>query len=72
MTARAIVAKALALPLAAVPADAALASFEPWDSLGHVQILTEVESTLGRTLDTEEALRIVDLPSLQAVLGAAS
>ncbi len=66
--AKEVLAKAFDLSQLDIPEDAALDNFEPWDSLGHVQVLFLVEAFLERELETEEAISIVDLKTLQEAL----
>lgn len=66
--AKEVLAKAFDLSQSDIPENAALDNFEPWDSLGHVQVLSTVEALLKRELETEEAISIVDLQSLQDTL----
>ena len=63
-----VVAAAFGIAMGAVPDDAAVEAFEPWDSLGHVQVLAALEKKLGRSLTLEETLSIKDLASLTALL----
>ena len=66
--ARQLLAAAFEVAADQVPQDAALDSYDRWDSLGHVQILLRIEQTLGRPLEAEEALAVVDLASVQSLL----
>lgn len=68
--ARALLAAAFELDCEQIPADAAIETYDRWDSLGHVQILLRLEEALGRNLEAEEALAVVDLASVQALLEA--
>jgi acyl carrier protein len=70
--ARKVLAQAFNLAPDDIPDDAALDNFEPWDSLGHIQVLTAIEAALNRTLETEETIFIVDLASLQETLNESS
>lgn len=54
LMARRAVAKALKCPLDAVGPDAGVESMAEWDSIGHVNIILEVEADLGRKLSPEE------------------
>ena len=54
LTARKTVASALKCSLDAVGADASVESLPQWDSIGHVNIILEVETDLGRKLLPEE------------------
>lgn len=68
MRAEEILASALAVPVELVPADASIATFEPWDSLGHVAVIETLETAVGRALDADEVLTIVDLATIRAAL----
>lgn len=39
-----------------------------WDSLGHVTLMIELESTYGVPLSTEDALTMVDVAAIKRVL----
>lgn len=52
--ARKAVAKALKCPLDAVGPEAGVDNMAEWDSIGHVNIILEVETDLGRKLLPEE------------------
>jgi acyl carrier protein len=66
--AKAILASALEVEVTEIPDDASLDSFEPWDSLAHMKLIMALEGEVGRTLDVEEILAIVDLKSLDALM----
>ena len=52
--ARKVVAKALKYSLDAVGSDAGVDTLPQWDSMGHVNIVLEIETELGRNLSPEE------------------
>jgi acyl carrier protein len=54
LKARETVASALKCSLDAVGADASVDTLPQWDSIGHVNIILEVETELGRKLLPEE------------------
>ncbi len=66
--AKALLAAVFEVPVRDVPDTAAIDNFERWDSLGHVQVLTALETRIGRSLTTEESLSVRDLPSLRRLL----
>ncbi len=39
-----------------------------WDSLGHVTLIMEIESTYGVSLSAEDALAMTDLGSIKRIL----
>jgi len=67
-SATAIIGKALGLAEKAVPADARIGAFEPWDSLGHMRIILELENALGRELGTTEAVQIESVADIDVAL----
>lgn len=54
LKARKAVANALKCSLDAVGPDAGVDTLPQWDSIGHVNIILEVETELGRKLSSEE------------------
>jgi len=54
LRARRVIANALKCPLDAVSPDAGVDTLPQWDSIGHVNIILEVEADLGRKLSPEE------------------
>ena len=54
LKARKAVANALKCSLDAVGSDASVETLPQWDSIGHVNIILEVETELGRKLLAEE------------------
>lgn len=70
-TARDLLATAVEQPAGDLPDDAAIGTFEPWDSLAHVRLFAALETALGRQLTSDEAISIRSLGSLAAVLDGA-
>lgn len=66
--ARALLAAALAIPEASLPATARIGGLEQWDSLAHARILLALEDKLGRLLEAETAARIESLDDIARVL----
>lgn len=64
LMARKAVAKALKCHLDAVPSDAGVESMGQWDSIGHVNIILEVETDIGRKLSPEEIASIGSVADL--------
>jgi acyl carrier protein len=54
LKARKAIANALKCSLDTVGPDASMATLPQWDSIGHVNIILEVETDLGRKLSSEE------------------
>jgi len=55
-----------------IPDDASIDNYERWDSLGHMQLAMMLEVHLGRSLESEEILSIIDLESLDRLLATNS
>ncbi|MBY8976454.1 acyl carrier protein [Rhodobacteraceae bacterium NNCM2] len=68
--ARTLLAAATERPEAEIPKDAAIGTFEAWDSLAHIRLFAALEQELGRETTPEEAVSITSLDTLQAVLDA--
>ena len=66
--AKRLIATALEIDLKSIPNDASIETFSPWDSLGHMKIIGEVETLLGRSLEIEQILQLTDLSSLQRLM----
>jgi len=66
----ALIARARGVPVNDVPPDARMDTYAKWDSFSHVQILTELEKTLGRELDAEEVFSIESVADIDAILSA--
>ena len=54
LKARKAIADALKCSLDAVSSDASMDTLPQWDSIGHVNIILEIETGLGRKLSPEE------------------
>lgn len=67
--AREVLARAFEVPVADVPADASIENFRPWDSLGHLKVIAVIEEKLGRGLETDEVLAVIDLASIDRIVG---
>jgi acyl carrier protein len=65
--ATALLGAVLDLPAKAIPDDAAIGTFEPWDSLAHMRLILAIEDAVGAPLAPEA---IVDLASLRDVASA--
>ena len=61
LRARKTVADALKCSIDAVASDASVDSLPQWDSIGHVNIVLEVEAALGRSLLPEEIAGIASV-----------
>jgi acyl carrier protein len=69
--AKQILAAAFEISAADVPDDAGIETFRLWDSLGHLKVIVELESRLGRPVTTEELLDVTDLASLGKLIDSA-
>lgn len=65
--AKTLLASALNFEANEIPDDASIETFEPWDSLVHMQLIEVIEQQMGRPLETEEILSIMDLASIQEI-----
>jgi len=70
MTARRLLAEALALPEPALPVNPRLGQIEQWDSLAHLRILLAIEEHIGKPLDAEIAITIESLDDIARVIAA--
>lgn len=66
---RTIIARALKCSLDAIGPDASVGSLPQWDSIGHVNIVLEIEAALGRTLSPEEIAGIGSLRDVARLFG---
>lgn len=75
MAARKVIAAALKCPVDAIGPDAGVQSLPQWDSIGHVNIIIEIEGALHRRLTPEEIAGIgsvADVALLYARHGASA
>ena len=54
LRARMTISTALKCPLGAVDPDAGVETLPQWDSIGHINVILEIETELGRKLLPEE------------------
>jgi len=54
----------------AIPDDAALGSFERWDSLGHITVLMALADETGLALSVETVQALTSIPKIVAHLAA--
>jgi|SaaInlV_150m_DNA_4_1039716.scaffolds.fasta_scaffold46954_2 acyl carrier protein len=66
--AKKVISIALGVDDVEIPNNASIGNFKRWDSLGHFKIVLQLESTIRRSLQTDEVLSIVDIPSIQKIL----
>lgn len=65
-----MLASALGIGVEGVREAAAVGAQEHWDSLAHMCLIVELETTLGRPLATDEILEIASLDGIARVLAA--
>lgn len=70
MSARQLLAEALALSESDLPPNPRLGQVEQWDSLAHMRILLAIEERLGKPLDADVAVTIESLDDIARVLAA--
>lgn len=71
-TAKEILASAFDVACGDVPGDASIANFAPWDSLGHLKVIAAIETWLGRELETDEMLAVMDIHSISELLNGSA
>ena len=70
-SAKVVLASVFDVEASDIPDDAGLESYSKWDSLAHMRIVLSLEEVLGRFLETEEILMIMDLQSIQKLMDEA-
>ena len=65
---REVIARALEMPLESVPADAAQGALEKWDSLGHLNVVMELEAAFGLSFSMDEAVGMQSVDEIIEVL----
>jgi acyl carrier protein len=68
MTPESVLAKVFGVPTPTVNDSTSNRSLPAWDSLGHMTLIVELESTYGVSLSPDEALRMTDLAAIKRVL----
>jgi acyl carrier protein len=66
--ARALLAAALEIDLAAVGPDASIGTLEAWDSLAHLRLVQAIERAVGGELSAEAIVGIASLADVAALL----
>ena len=66
--ARALLAEAIGIATAEVPADASMFTFDAWDSLAHMRLVLGLETELGAPLDAEQIVNLATLDDIAALL----
>ncbi len=57
-----VVAEALQLPQAQVPAELAFGDLPQWDSLGHMEVMLRLEESFGVEINAETIAQLVSIP----------
>ena len=63
-----MISTVLGIPLEGVEDDLAVGDVPEWDSLGHLRLLSSLESEFGITLDIEQTLEIEDVEDIVDVI----
>jgi acyl carrier protein len=63
-----LVAQALEMDKSELDENSTMMSVERWDSLSHLRLITLVEETLGRELQTEEILMVGSVQDVAGLL----
>ena len=70
MATEAIIARVFGVPRPSITEETSNATIGAWDSLNHVTLILELESTYGVSLSAEEALTMTDVATIKRVLRA--
>jgi acyl carrier protein len=68
MTPEAVVGKVFGVDPRQVTDTTSGQTLEPWDSLGHVTLVLELEATYGLSFSAEETLQMTDVGAIKRVL----
>lgn len=63
-----IIARVFGVPRPTITDEASNATVSAWDSLNHVTLILELESTYGISLSAEDALTMTDVATIKRVL----
>jgi len=66
--ARSIISMSLEVSIEDVPENASMDTFAPWDSLGHLRIVAQIEEHLNRSLEIEEVLGVIDCATISNLI----
>ena len=66
--ARKILGEILNLPPESIPSDASIESLPQWDSLNQMRLVLRIEEYLGRPINHEEMLAIVNVSEIADLL----
>lgn len=65
---REIVSNVFLLPLDQVPEDASVNTIEPWDSMGHLLVILELEQAFDRQFSPEQTEEMTSITAIAKVL----
>lgn len=65
-----VVSRVFGIPRSEVSDHTANEALEAWDSMGHINLILEVESVFGITLSAQEALDMTSVGAIKKVLGS--
>ena len=68
LKARALLAGALEMEIAALGDDASIETEERWDSLAHLRVIEALEEALGRELDPMTIISVFSLSDIETIL----
>ena len=68
MKPEAVLAKVFGVPEREIDDRTSNRTLSAWDSLGHMTLIVELESTYGVSLSAEEALKMNDLATIKRLL----
>lgn len=63
-----LLAEATNYDAAAIPADASVENWTPWDSLSHMRVILKIEAQIGRELSPESVIGISNLNDIVKIL----
>jgi acyl carrier protein len=63
-----LIGSAFGVPAEAVPDDASVGGFEPWNSLGHLELLMALEAEYGVVIPTEKMSGLSSLDAIEEFL----
>jgi acyl carrier protein len=70
MTPEEVVAKVFGVPATEVSDSTSNRTLPAWDSLGHMVLVVELESTYGISFSADDTLRMTDMKTIKEVLRA--
>ncbi len=68
MTPEEVVAKVFGVPVSEITETTSNRTLPAWDSLGHMVLVVELESTYGISFSADDTLRMSDLKTIKDIL----